>query len=115
MDLIVYRVLLFHKLKTKQSVRSELENKVLVSPHPGVHYDRIMTLVLQAIHLSKVFIDDTTAVQYLVNTLVNNVSKTSTQHIQLAIDLRSKLKALIATKRLEHRERGSARLDYISL
>lgn len=72
MDLIVYRVLLFHKLKTKQSVRSELENKVLVSPHPGVHYDGIMTLLLHAIHLSKVFIDDTTAVQDLVNTLVKN-------------------------------------------
>ena len=108
MDLIVYRVLLFRKLKTKQSVRSELENKVLVSPHPGVHYDGIMTLVLQAIHLSKVFIDDTTAVQDLVNTLVNNVSKTSNQHIQLAIDLRSKLKTLITQKRLEHRERLQA-------
>jgi hypothetical protein len=105
MDLIVYRVLLFDKLKTKQSVRMELKQKVLVSQHPGVHYDGILSLVLKAIHYSKVFIGEGSAVQDIVDTLVANVAQTSTNHLQLAMDLRSKLKSLIMTKRLEYRER----------
>jgi len=105
MDLIVYRVLLFDQLKTKQSVRSELKQKVLVSQHPGVHYDGILSLVQKAVHYSKVFIGEGSAVQDIVDTLVSNVSQTSFNHLQLAMDLRSKLTTLITTKRLEHRER----------
>ena len=105
MDLIVYRVLLFDKLKTKQSVRTELKQKVLVSQHPGVHYDGILALVQKAVHYSKVFIGESSAVQDIVDTLVANVSQTSTNHLQLAMDLRSKLTTMIQTKKKEHRER----------
>ena len=70
MDLIVYRALLFDKLKTKQSVRTELKQKVLVSQHPGMHYDGILSLVLKAVHYSKVFIGESSAVQGIADTLV---------------------------------------------
>ena len=76
-----------------------------MSQHSGVHYDGSFSLVLKALHNSKVFIGESSAVQDIVETLVANVSQTSTNHLQLAMDLRSKLTTMIKTKKLEQRER----------
>jgi len=41
-----------------------------VSQHPGVHYDGILSLVQKAVHYSKVFVGESSAVQDIVDTLV---------------------------------------------
>jgi len=104
-DLIVYRVLLFGKLKNKSSVRAELQSKRLVSSTPGTHLDGIYALVLHALHYSKVFIGDDYAVQDLVDILVHNVSSTSVHHLQLGSDFRTNLTQVITQYSLTNKDK----------
>jgi len=76
-DFIVFRVLLFQKMKSKVDVRRDLQSKILVSSHPGVYYDGIYALVLNAIHFSKVFIGDENVIHELITTIVKNIISTS--------------------------------------
>ena len=103
-DLVVFRVLIFGKLKSKVSVREELQKQRLSTTLPGVHYDGILSLVQHAIHMSRLFLDDDNAVQDLVNTLVQNVSKTSQDHAMLAIDLNANLSQEIRLYRIQQSE-----------
>ena len=104
-DLVVFRVLIFGKLKSKVSVRNELQGRKLVSKLPGVHYDGILQLVQYAIHMSRLFVDEDNAVQDLVNTIVRNVSKTSPDHSMLAVDLNANLSREIRLYRDENRQK----------
>jgi hypothetical protein len=103
-DLIVFRVLIFGKVKSKVLVRDELQKKKLKTTLPGAHYDGILHLVQNAIHMSRLFLDEDTAVQDLVNTLVYNVHKTSPGHSMLAIDLNTNLSKEIRAYRQDNKD-----------
>ena len=103
-DLVVFRVLIFGKLKSKVSVREELQRQKLSTTLPKIHYDGILSLVQHAIHMSRLFLDDDNSVQDLVNTIVRNVSTTSPDHSMLAIDLNANLSQEIRLYRIQQNE-----------
>ena len=103
-DLVVFRVLIFGKLKSKVSVREELQKQKLLTTLPGVHYDGILSLVQHAIHMSRLFLDEDNAVQELMNTIVRNVSRTSPDHSMLAISLNDNLSKEIRLYRSVNKE-----------
>ena len=85
-DLIVFRVLIFGQIKTKESIKNDLNELKLVSNIPSVIYAGILKLSQTIIRTFRLIMHDTNAVQDLVRILTRCIGNTGTDYAQKSAD-----------------------------